>query len=94
MKIKFDPGDVRPWKKGDADSRCQRCGQLYAPWFTDNWLWNEVRGGGGDAADPGGFLCPTCFAKDAELHYGRSLIWRFTPEWSGRAPLMDFPKDD
>lgn len=82
--------DRRPWRPGDGDTRCQGCGFRYQPWFTDNWLWNTVMGGDEFNGDPGGYLCPRCFAnKAAEKH--PNLVWRFIPEWSGKAPLMDFP---
>lgn len=75
--------EIRPWRKGDGDSRCQECGRTYVPWFTDNWLWNHVIGGPSETSDPGGYLCPRCFMVRAEQVYP-TLIWRVFPEWSPR----------
>jgi hypothetical protein len=67
---------------------CEDCSREYRPWFTDNHLWNSITSGDQHAtADPGGQLCLGCFttlAVDVPM-------WRLIPEWSGRAPLMDFP---
>jgi len=71
----------RDWQPGDADTRCQRCGHKYEPWFTDNWLWNRVVGGSGTGYDPGGYLCSRCFAIQAGDIWP-NLVWRFVPEWS------------
>lgn len=71
--------DVRPWAPGDGDTRCQDCGHTYDPWFTAHRLWNEVMSGDPDApADPGGYLCPRCFATRVEAVLP-GLIWRFVP---------------
>ena len=85
--------DVREWTPEDGDTRCQRCGRAYQPWFTDNPLWNEVMGGSAYGGDPGGCLCSTCFADVAERLFP-GLVWRFIPEWSGRAAPMDWPTAD
>lgn len=85
--------DRRHWRPEDGDTRCQECGFPYHPWFTDNWLWNTVMGGTEHTGDPGGSLCPRCFADRAAKQHP-NLVWRFIPEWSGRAPLMDFKETE
>lgn len=84
---------ARPWRPSDGDSRCQECGHEYEPWFTDNSLWNEVMGGSAYGGDPGGYLCPRCFAIRARDTFPR-LVWRFIPQWNGRAEAMDWPTAD
>lgn len=75
---------IRSWQPGDGDTRCQNCGHTYQPWFTDNRLWNAVMGGPEATDDPGGYLCPSCFADRATTRNPR-LIWRFYPERSNAA---------
>lgn len=89
----YNIDDARPWQSGDGDTRCQGCGHTYQPWFTDNPLWNEVMGGSAYAGDPGGYLCPRCFAERTETVFP-GIVWRFIPEWSGRAAPMDWPAAD
>lgn len=60
--------------------RCPECGTDYPAWFTDNPLWNTVLGGPTAMDDPGGMLCPLCFAKKAETVHG-PIVWRFIPVW-------------
>lgn len=93
VPTEFVTEEPRPWEPGDGDTRCQICGHEYEPWFTDNWLWNTVMGGDPLGGDPGGCLCPRCFADRASRCYS-DVVWRFIPEWSGKAPLMDFPARD
>lgn len=72
---------VREWVPEDGDTRCQECGHAYQPWFTDNPLWNEVMGGNAGGGDPGGCLCPRCFADRAERVFP-GIVWRVIPEQS------------
>lgn len=83
--------DSRPWRRGDGDSRCQSCGHAYAPWFTDNALWNRVTGGPGANDDPGGCLCPRCFIQRAEDVF--PFVWRLVPEWTGALTRVLPPTD-
>lgn len=77
-----------------TDGVCDECDQSYVPWFTDNSLWNEVMGGSAYLdGDPGGFLCPRCFALRAEGTFP-GLVWRVIPQWNGRAERMDWPIAD
>lgn len=55
---------------------CDECRQPYAPWFTDNAVWNYVVGGPAATDDPGGMLCPRCFTLRAESKYGFPPVWR------------------
>lgn len=68
---------ARPWKPSDGDSRCQECGMAYEPWVTNDRLWNRVMGGGETSYDPGGYLCPRCFAVRAARHV---KVWHFEAE--------------
>lgn len=70
--------EARPWRPEDGDGRCQACGMEYVPWFTDNALWNAVMGGPDATEDPGGYLCPRCFAQRADSA-GHRAVWDFRP---------------
>lgn len=88
-----DDEAVRAWRPEDGDTRCQDCGHANLPWFTDNSLWNEVMGGSAYEGDPGGYLCSRCFAVRADAIFPR-IVWRFIPQWNGRAEAMDWPTAD
>lgn len=58
-----------------GDGPCEDCGLRYPPWSAPNEVWNLVMGGPDATDDPGGLLCPTCFAVRAE-RAGQQRIWR------------------
>ena len=65
-----------------GDGPCQDCGQPYPPWSAPNEVWNRIMGGPEADDDPGGMLCPTCFAVRAE-RAGQRHIWRLVPRVPG-----------
>lgn len=64
-----------------GDGPCEDCGKPYPPWSAPNEVWNVVLGGPDANDDPGGMLCPTCFAVRAE-RAGHAHIWRLVPRVS------------
>lgn len=52
-----------------VELHCDDCQQPYATWYAGNAVWNLVMGGPEQADDPGGMLCPRCFALRAEKVY-------------------------
>lgn len=73
---------------GDECTRCMDCQQPYAVWFADNDVWNLVMGGPGCKGDPGGMLCPRCFALRAETVYALP-IWHLRLERVNRVLQAD-----
>lgn len=60
-----------------GDLVCGDCGRDNPVWFAPNDLWNLVMGGPDAKEDPGGILCPTCFAHRAETAFPNA-IWSFS----------------
>ena len=67
----------RPWLPQDGDSRCQRCGHVNPPWFTDSETWNRI-----SSDDRYAVLCPACFISKADSR-GLAMAWRLEPEAPG-----------
>lgn len=58
---------------------CMKCNQEYPVWFAPNELWNPVMRNA-DGSDRYPFICPTCFAMEAELRGIRPTAWKLTTE--------------
>jgi len=70
--------EVRAWRPGDGDLRCQRCGHPNVVWYADNETWNQVM-------PDDGVLCILCFIAKAETIHGVQAwgVFRDSPPFVG-----------
>lgn len=62
-----------------SESICQICNGVNPVWHAPNELWNKVmRGGKKGNPDKYDFVCPNCFAKEAQKLESKPLLWVFS----------------
>lgn len=54
---------------------CQDCGGFNPTWFAPSLDWNLVMGGPEAKGDPGGYICPNCYIKRAEITGVSPAAW-------------------
>lgn len=69
--IKYGRAPVSDQQSNSSEKReclCEVCQLEYPVWFAPNELWNAVMRwpNGREISEKIGFICPTCFAKEAK----------------------------
>lgn len=71
---------------------CQICDREYPVWFAPNKLWNAVMRNS-DGTDKFQFVCPLCFALEAERAGIKGTAWKLTLE-NKKAPTTPSNLED